>query len=108
MFRSIENRFEAVVRVAIVATAFFVAGCGERMSREDFAARIKDQSEKQVIKSVGKADSVENVAPDRVHWIYLTKTFNIEKGNTFDPRTIVVFTPSASGGELKVSDVKFE
>ena len=108
MFRSIENRFGAVVRVAIVATAFLVAGCGEKMSREDFATRIKDANEKQVAKVIGKADSVEQVAPDRVHWIYLSRTFNIEKGNTFDPKTIVVFTPSGSGGELKVSDVKFE
>ena len=108
MFHSVDNRFGAVVRVAVIATAFFVAGCGEKIAREDFAARIKDGSEKQVIKAVGKADSVEQVAPDRVHWIYLSKTFNIEKGNTFDPRTTVVFTPSGSGGELKVSDVKFE
>jgi len=47
-------------------------------------------------------------APDQIIWTYNSRTFNIEKGNKFDTKAVVVFTKKAnSDGKLRATDVKF-
>lgn len=95
-----------VVVAAAFAASFAVAGCSGVSSRDDFAARIKDKSEQEVAKEIGKPASVDASKPDRVVWTYTSRTFNLENKNKVDPKTVVVFTPA--GGKLKVAEVVYE
>jgi hypothetical protein len=98
-------------RIAVVmltAASLALAGCSEMLSREDFAAKVKDKSDKEVAKQIGKPASVAEVAPDQVAWTYNERTFNIEQGNKFDSKTVVVFNKGAADGQLRAVDVKFE
>ena len=93
-----------------VAAAFALlalVGCGERMSREDFQTRVQNANETEVRKKLGKPDASQSAGDEKV-WVYNQKTFNVEKGNTFDARTLVVFKSGAGGGEARVSEVRFE
>jgi hypothetical protein len=97
-----------VAKVAVIAASFVFAGCAEMLSREDFAARVKDKSDKEVAKLVGKPQTVDASKSDQVTWTYSSRTFNIAEGNKFDTKTIVVFSKAASDGQLKATDVNFE
>lgn len=98
-------RFAAVI--ALAAT-FVLAACAEILSRDDFAARVKDKSDAEVAKSIGKPDSVDAAKPGEVAWTYTQKTFNVQAGNKFDSKTIVVFSKAAADGKLKVTGVRYE
>ena len=78
------------------------------VSRDDFAAREKDKSDTEVAKVVGKPAAVDTSAPDKVTWTYTSRTFNIQEGNKFDSKAIVVFSKAGSTGQLRATDVKFE
>jgi hypothetical protein len=108
VFLKLNSRHRAAASVAIIVMGFTLAGCAEKLSREDFATRIKDKAEQEVRKDIGTPASVDASVPDNVKWTYVERTFNIEKGNTFDKKTIVVFSRAAPGSELKVKDVMFE
>lgn len=90
--------------VALVA----LVGCGEKMSREDFQTRVQNATEKEVKKKVGSPEASESRSAGEKVWVYNQKTFNIEKGNAFDARSLVVFREGAPGGEARVSEVRFE
>jgi hypothetical protein len=94
-------------RAAAAVALLALVGCGERMSREDFQTRVQNANETEVREKLGKPDASQTAGDEKV-WVYNQKTFNIEKGNTFDARTLVVFKPSAPGGEARVAEVKFE
>ena len=106
MFRVISSKL--VCTVAAVATAVVFAGCSEMLSRDDFAARVKDKSDAEVTKLVGKPAAVDTSAPGQVAWTYTSRTFNIQEGNKFDSKAVVVFNKAGSNGQLRVTDVKFE
>src|SRR5688572_20186115 len=109
MSKALNSRFlRRVAAVAVVAGSFVLSGCSEMLSRDDFAARVKDKSDTEVAKLVGKPAAVDTSAPDRVTWTYNSKTFNIEQGNKFDSKSVVVFSKAGSDGQLKATDVKFE
>ena len=97
-----------IATAIVVAATFVLAACSEKLSRDDFAARVKDKSDAEVAKLIGKPESVDASAPDQVTWTYTARTFNIEAGNKFDGRTIVVFSKAAADGKLKVTGVKYE
>lgn len=97
--------FRAIV--AGVAACLIFAGCSEMMSRDDFAARVKDKSDTEVAKIVGKPTAVEN-GGDQVMWTYTSRTFNIQEGNKFDTKAVVVFSKAGTNGQLRATDVKFE
>lgn len=97
-----------IAAVAVVAATFALTACSEILSRDDFAARVKDKSDVEVAKVIGKPAEVDASAPDRVTWTYNSKTFNIEAGNKFDTKTTVVFSKAAGDGKLKATDVKYE
>jgi hypothetical protein len=78
------------------------------LSRDDFAKRVKDKSDTDVAKLVGKPAAVDSSKPNEVTWTYNSRTFNIEAGNKFDAKTVVVFTKTGPDAKLKATDVKFE
>jgi hypothetical protein len=94
--------------LALAAACFVLAGCSEMLSREDFATRVKDKSDTEVATLVGKPATVDSTQPDRVTWIYNSRTFNIQEGNKFDAKTAVVFSKTTPEGKLKATDVVFE
>ena len=106
MFRVISSKL--VCTVAAVAAAVVFTGCSEMLSRDDFAARVKDKSDAEVTKLVGKPAAVDTSAPGQVAWTYTSRTFNIQEGNKFDSKAVVVFNKAGSNGQLRVTDVKFE
>jgi len=107
MSEALTSRFLSRGAALVVAVSFVLAGCSEMLSRDDFAARVKDKSDSEVAKLVGKPVTVDTSKPDQVIWIYNSRTFNIEGGNKFDTKTIVVFNKAGSG-QLKATDVNFE
>lgn len=109
MFRANDFRFlRRAAAVTAVAISLVFAGCSEMLSRDDFAARVKDKSDAEVTKLVGKPAAVDSTAPDRITWTYNSRTFNIQEGNKFDSKAVVVFSKAGSNGQLKATDVKFE
>ena len=98
----------AVATAGMVAASIVFAGCSGVSSRDDFAARVKDKSEQEVTKEVGKPAAVDNSRPDRVTWTYTSRTFNLENKNKLDQKTIVVFGPTSRDRKLKVLDVTYE
>ena len=84
----------------------FLAGCSEMVSRDDFTQRVQNKSDTEVAKLVGKPAAVEESSPSEVKWTYNGRTFNVQDGNKFDTKAIVVF--SKSGDRLTVMDVRFE
>ena len=109
MSRGADSSFlRKVAAVTLVAAGLAFAGCTEMLSRDDFAARVKDKSDNEVTKAVGKPTAVENTGPDQVAWTYTSRTFNIEAGNKFDTKAVVVFSKAGSDGQLKATEVKFE
>jgi hypothetical protein len=109
MFRG-NNKKSLGRRLAIAVTAgcFVLAGCTEKLSRDDFASRVKDKSDTEVATIIGKPATVDTSQPDRVAWVYNSRTFNIAEGNKFDTKAVVVFGKSASDGKLRTIDVAFE
>jgi hypothetical protein len=106
MFRMVKSK---VVSAAVAVTlGIALSACSEMLSREDFAARVKDKSDKEVAQSIGKPAQVETSGDDQVTWTYNSKTFNIEERNKFDSKTIVVFSKTAADGQLRAVDVKYE
>lgn len=109
MFGSVNSGFfRRVATIAGVAACLVFAGCAEPLSRDDFASRVKDKSDTEVAKVVGKPAAVDASAPDQVTWTYTARTFNINESNKFDAKTVVVFSKAGSNGQLRATDVKFE
>ena len=100
--------FEAFKAGAATLALLALVGCGEKMSREDFQTRVQNATEKEVKKKIGSPDASESRAAGEKVWVYNQKTFNIEKGNAFDARSLVVFREGSPGGEARVSEVRFE
>lgn len=97
-----------IAAIAVMGASFLLAGCSEMVSRTDFAARVKDKSDAEVVKVIGKPAAVDESKPDRVTWTYTSKTFNVDDRNKFDTKAVVVFRKTPADGKLMVSDVTFE
>lgn len=109
MFEASNSRFfRRVSAVTAIAASLAFAGCSEMLSRDDFAARVKDKSDAEVARIVGKPAAVDSSAPNQIAWTYTSRTFNIQEGNKFDSKAVVVFSKVGSNGQLKATDVKFE
>ena len=94
--------------VVALTLGLALSACSEMLSREDFAARVKDKSDAEVAKSIGKPTQVQESGADQVTWTYNSRTFNVEDRNKFDSKSIVVFSKTPSDGKLRAVDVKFE
>ena len=92
----------------LFAASIVLAGCGERVTREEFNSNVLHKSDKEVAKRFGKPVAVEE-GPDTVKWVYTSKTLNVsENGWNLDPKTIVVFTKPSPDGAATASEVVYE
>lgn len=89
-----------------VAAAIALGGCSPIENREDFATQLKNKTDAEVLKLAGKPAEIDRSNPDRVVWIYKSRTFDVGSRRT-DAETDVIFAP-ASDGKLHVSDVQFK
>jgi hypothetical protein len=106
MFSAMKSK---AVSIAVALTlGVALSACSEMLSREDFAARVKDKTDVEVKQAVGKPAAIDDSKPDQVIWTYNSKTFNIEERNKFDSKSVVVFAKAGSEGKLKAVDVRFE
>ena len=96
-----------ISKALIVAAVFLVAGCGERLSRDDFAALVKDKSTKEVEARLGKPDAVDE-SGGTVKWTYTSKTFNTGESTKMDEKTVLVFAKNDSNTPAKVVDVQYQ
>lgn len=96
-------------RALAVAMIFLLTGCGERISRDDFTAAVKDNSTSEVTARFGNPDAVDESADNTVKWTYKSRTFGVESGGTkLDARTIVVFRKSGPDAPARVVEVLYE
>ena len=93
---------------ALVLAMLAGGGCGDMYGRSDFTGFVMGKTEQEVIKMVGKADTVDDTNPARVTWTYKGKTFDFEKQNKKDAKALVIFQRDGASGKLKVTEVKFE
>ena len=103
----IDHYLRTAATAAILAACVVFSGCSERTNREDFTTQLMRKTEPEVLKYVGKPDAKDEQKGDRHVWTYNHRTFDVQKNNKFDDRTLVIFTPSAEG-KMAVSEVKFE
>jgi hypothetical protein len=95
-------------RALFVAGVLAIAlnGCSPIENREDFATQLKNKTDAEVLKLAGKPAEIDRSNPDRVVWIYKSRTFDVGSRRT-DPETDVIFAP-APDGKLHVADVQFK
>ena len=103
---NVQHHLRSAAAAAILGACLVLAGCGERTNREDFAGLIKGKTEEQVRKNAGKPDGVEDQSASRHVWTYTSRTFEVQRMNKTDSKTVVTFTPGENG-KLVVSDIKF-
>ena len=103
---TIRNCLRTAATTAILGASLVLAACGERTNREDFVGLIKGKTEQQVATNAGKPASVEDQSSGRHVWTYTSRTFDVQRQNKTDAKTIVTFTPGPDR-KLVVSDVKF-
>jgi hypothetical protein len=92
--------------VAGISAAVVLGACSPMENRDDFAMALKNKTDAEVLKYAGKPTSVDNGNPERVAWIYKSRTFDVATRKT-DPETDVILT-SGSDGKLHVVDVVFK
>jgi hypothetical protein len=92
--------------VAGMAAVLVLGACSPMENREDFSSAVKNKTDTEVLKYAGKPSNVENSSPDRVAWVYKSRTFDVATRKT-DPETDVIFS-SGSDGKLHVVDVVFK
>lgn len=83
-----------------------LAGCGDLYDRKDFESYVKDKTEEEVRKKVGKPAVVDSGNPEKVTWTYNATTFDPTNKSARDAKTVVVFKPI--GGKLKVVEVVYQ
>ena len=86
---------------------FIMMGCGQIQGREEFTKAVMNKSEQEVTDAVGKPAAVDASNPARVRWTYNAVTYDIDKQNKRDDKSVVIFAPSAEKGQLKVVGVEF-
>ena len=94
------------LQAMLAAAVFTLAGCGDLYDRKDFESNVRDKSEEEVRKKVGKPAAVDSSNPERVTWTYNTTTFDSTNKNSRDQKTVVVFKPI--GGKLKAVEITYQ
>ena len=106
MFYMLKSKLVSAAIAVMLGVA--LSACSEMLSREDFATRVKDKSDAEVKKTIGKPAAVDETKPDQVTWTYNSRTFNVQEGNKFDSKSVVVFSKAGGEGKMKAVDVQFE
>jgi len=99
------GRFGAAM---LLAASLALAGCAEKVTRDEFSSHVMHKSEREVAKRFGKPAQVEE-GPDGVKWIYTGKTLNVkDDGWDLDPKTVVVFVKASPDGTATATEVLYE
>ena len=98
----------ALSTALIVALVLVLAGCDQRLSRDEFASRVTGKSTSEVEAGIGKPDTVDESVAGTVRWIYNSKTYGIEGGTKFDRKSIVVFRHSDADAPARAVEVIYE
>jgi hypothetical protein len=93
--------------ILIVFVTLGAYGCGGVYGHEEFEKLVKNKSEDEVVKELGKPASVDNSNPARIVWTYNSVTYDIEKGNTRDAAAKLILKPSAGAGKLQVAEIEY-
>ena len=89
--------------------AVVLAGCGEKLSRDDFTSKVKDKTTTDVQAAMGKPDSIDQSTPGTIKWMYESKTFSTGDAATkLDKKTIVVFQQRDPNSPATVADVMYD
>jgi protein involved in sex pheromone biosynthesis len=91
---------------ATLAAAIVLSACSPIENREDFANQLKNKTEDEVVKFAGKPTNIDRSNPERVAYVYKSRTFDVSTRKT-DPETDVIFA-SSSDGKLHVTEVEFK
>jgi hypothetical protein len=91
----------------LLACLVMLAACSDLRSREDFSTLVREKSEQDVVKALGKPSQIDHAQPPAVRYVYTSRTFHIENGNKVDARAVVVFRPSTDG-TLKAAEVSYD
>ena len=92
----------------LVAASIGLAGCGERVTREEFSTNVLHKSTKEVSKRFGDPAAVEE-GPESIKWVYTSKTLNVsDSGWSVDPKTIVVFTKPSAEGAATAAEILYQ
>jgi hypothetical protein len=95
--------------VGFAALAITLTACGEKLSREDFAAAVKDKTTADVQSAMGKPHAVDESAAGMVKWTYKSKTFSTgDSATKLDKQTIVVFQQRDPNAPATVADVQYD
>lgn len=97
------RKFAAAAAVAAIVAA---GGCAEQSNRDDFSSLLKNKTEAEVLKFAGKPAQVDSSQPDRLAWVYKSRTFDVATRKS-DPQTTVIFK-RAEDGKLHVAEVVFD
>ena len=100
------GKLSRLVQAVLAVAIFALAGCGDLYDRKDFETSVRDKSEDEVRKKVGKPAAVDSSNPERVTWTYNGTTFDPTNKNARDQKTVVVFKPI--GGKLKAVEVTYQ
>ena len=98
----------AASKAVVGALVCVLSSCGERLSREDFAALVKDKSATEVAARIGKPDAVDESIAGSTRWTYTSKTFSVEGGTKMDAKTVVVFRQIDPNASAKVVEVLYQ
>ena len=101
------NRRQAFCAAIAFVASLALSACSERQNKEDFASQLKNKTEPEVLKLAGKPERVENSNPERVTWVYKSRTFDVATRKT-DEETDVIFAPSPEDKKLHVTEVTFK
>jgi hypothetical protein len=92
----------------LVLAAAVVSGCGDVFGHAEFEKVVMSKSDAEVEKSLGKPAAVDSSNLARIVWTYNQITYDIEKQNRRDSKTMLVLAPDASTKKLKVVEIKYE
>ena len=100
------NEAKTLRGMIAVLALFAFSGCSEVSNREDFTSQLKNKTETEVVKFVGKPVEVDRKNPSRVVYVYKSRTFDVTTRKT-DAEANVIFTLQ-DDGKLHVADVVFK
>lgn len=103
------SRLRSIKRaLAFAALGMILGACGEKLSREDFAAAVKDKTTADVQSAMGKPHAVDESVAGTVKWTYKSKTFSTGEATKMDNQAIVVFQQRDPKSPATVADVQYD
>jgi protein involved in sex pheromone biosynthesis len=95
-----------ILAILLIACGLILSGCGGSHSRGLFEAQVAGQTEEEVIKRVGKPDSVDKSNEKLVKLIYKGRTFD-SNGNGLKDNEAVITLEKDKDGKYVATSVYF-